>query len=347
MKKILCIIGALVMLVTAGCGGQGEAQSEQKQAAGKNVVATSQTENVKHNFTLQLQDKQVKVELNNSTAAQELYQNLPQEMKFESFNENEKISYLPQKLKNLGKRGHAPKVGDLCYYIPWGNLCVFMKDYKYTDDLICVGQVTSNLETITSQNGNFTMEVVKPHSKILVAYFTWADNTQVANPQAVDVDASTSASVLAPGNVAKIASWIQEGTQADTFSIVTVNPYDSDYNKCLEQADRERKTDARPALTRKVQNMQDYDVVFLGYPNWWGSVPYALYTFIQENDLSGKKIIPFCGHGTGGMGTSIEDLKAHLPQSATVEKAIGVYRPDTDKARPKVEAWLKNLGYGK
>lgn len=183
------------------------------------------------------------------------------------------------------------------------------------------------------------------NTKVLIAYFTWADNTQVANPQSVNVDASTSASVLAPGNVAKIAGWIQTRTGGDIFSIITVNPYDSDYSKCLARANQERKADARPALTKKVSNLDKYDTVFLGYPNLYSSVPQAMYTFIQENNLEGKKIIPFCGHGTGGLGSSIVDLKQHLPQNVTMEKAIGVYRPDTDKSRPDIEAWLTALGY--
>jgi flavodoxin len=181
-------------------------------------------------------------------------------------------------------------------------------------------------------------------SNILIAYFTWAENTVVENPEAVDVDAVTSASVLPPGNTAKLAGWIQEATGGDVFSIITTQPYPSDYDECLDQASEEHDTDARPALAGSVENMDGYDVVFLGYPNWWYSCPMAILTFIEENDLSGKTIVPFCAHGTGGLSGSVRDITAVLPDNCTVLKAFGVYRPDVDSAQPEINEWLAGLG---
>lgn len=105
-------------------------------------------------------------------------------------------------------------------------------------------------------------------SNILIAYFTWADNTQVENPDAVDVDATTSASVLPPGNAAKIAGWIQERTGGDVFSIIVEEPYSSDYDECLDRAADEKAENARPALVSHIENIDQYDTVFLGFPNW-------------------------------------------------------------------------------
>lgn len=121
--------------------------------------------------------------------------------------------------------------------------------------------------------------------KILIAYFTWADNTQVEDPSAVDVDATTSASVLPPGNTAKLAEWIQERVGGDLFSIVTEEPYSSDYDQCLERAADEKAEDARPALTGRVEHMEQYDTVFLGYPNWWYTVPMPVLTFLEAYDF--------------------------------------------------------------
>lgn len=180
-------------------------------------------------------------------------------------------------------------------------------------------------------------------SNILIAYFTWAENTLVENPDAVDVDAVTSASVLPPGNTAKLAGWIQEATGGDLFSITTVDSYSSDYDECLDQAIKEHDDDARPALTSRVENIDDYDVVFLGYPNWWYSCPMAILTFIEENDLSGKTIVPFCAHGTGGLAASVRDITAALPDDSTVLKAFGSYRPDVASAQPKINEWLAGL----
>ena len=182
-------------------------------------------------------------------------------------------------------------------------------------------------------------------SNILIAYFTWAENTHVENPEAVDVDATTSASVLLPGNSAKIAGWIQNRVGGDLFSIVVTEPYSSDYDECLERAADEKAQNARPALVNHVENIEDYDVVFLGFPNWWYTVPMAVYSFLEEYDFLGKTVIPFVTHGTSGLSSTIQDITSALPAGTKVLEPIGVYRPDVDAAQPKIDEWLEGLGY--
>ena len=182
-------------------------------------------------------------------------------------------------------------------------------------------------------------------SNILIAYFIWAENTQVENPNEVDVDATTSASVLLPGNTAKMAGWIQQKVGGDLFSIVMSEPYFSDYDKCLDRAADEKAENARSKLINHVDNMDDYDVVFLGFPNWWYTAPMAIFSFIEEYDFSGKAVVPFYAHGTGGLASSIEDITAALPDSAEVLEPIGVYRPDIDSAQPVINEWLERLGF--
>ena len=179
--------------------------------------------------------------------------------------------------------------------------------------------------------------------RILIAYFTWADNTIVEDPSAVDVDATTSASVLPPGNAAKIAGWIQQEVGGDLFSIVVEDPYSSDYDECLDRAADEKADNARPALVNHVDNMEDYDIVFIGFPNWWYTLPMAVLSFVDEYDFSGKTIIPFCTHGTGGLSSTIRDLTAALPDDVTILDPIGVYRPDVDSSRPAVQEWIAGL----
>ncbi len=181
-------------------------------------------------------------------------------------------------------------------------------------------------------------------SNILIAYFTWAENTYVENPDSVDTDATTSASVLPPGNAAKIAGWIQEETGGDLFSIVVTEPYSSDYDECLDRAADEKAERARPQLLYHVDNMEDYDIVFLGFPNWWYTVPMAVHSFLEEYDFSGKTVVPFVTHGTGGLSNTVSDVTAALSDSATVLEPIGVYRPEVDGSRPKVQEWLGSLG---
>nr|WP_326185246.1 flavodoxin [uncultured Oscillibacter sp.] len=170
----------------------------------------------------------------------------------------------------------------------------------------------------------------------------------VDDPSSVDVDATTSASVLAPGHVSQMAGWIQEETGGDLFSIKVADPYSSDYDECLDRAADEKADNARPALSGSVSNMEDHDVVFLGYPDWWSTCPMAIFSFLDSYDFSGKTIIPFCAHGTSGLGSSVRDIKAALP-GVTVLDAVGVQRPGMDtplnSAESTVKNWLARLDY--
>lgn len=188
-------------------------------------------------------------------------------------------------------------------------------------------------------------EIPKGEHKVLIAYFTWAENTHVEDPSAVDPDASTSASVLPPGNTAKLAGWIQKRTGGDLFSIRVKEPYSSQYEECLDRAAREKQNGLRPELTDRVPDMDSYDVIFLGYPNWWYTLPMPVMTFLESYDFSGKTVIPFCAHGTGGLAGSVDDLRAALPESARVGTPIGVYRPDVDSAEPRIAEWLAEAGW--
>lgn len=205
----------------------------------------------------------------------------------------------------------------------------------------------SDEEIITTENlPEISTEHEEIHrSNILIAYFTWAENTNVENPDSVDVDAVTSASVLLPGNVAKMANWIHEETSGDLFSIITEEAYSSDYDECLDRAVDEYDSNARPALTAKVDNIDEYDIVFLGFPNWWYSCPMAILTFIDENDLSGKTIIPFCSHGTGRFAASLRDIGNELPDDCTVLKEFGAYRPEVDNSKSDLIEWLRGLNF--
>ena len=87
-----------------------------------------------------------------------------------------------------------------------------------------------------------------------------------------------------------------------------------------------------------------YDIVFLGFPNWWYSCPMAILTFIRENDLSGKTIVPFASHGTGGFAASLRDIGGALPEDCTVLQEFGAYRPEVKDSRPALLEWIRGLG---
>lgn len=210
--------------------------------------------------------------------------------------------------------------------------------------LLSACQSNDNVSKVNEQQSvSVPNETISSDGKILIAYFTWADNTHVDDPSSVDVDASTSASVLALGNTEKVVHFIQEQVGGDMFSIIVDEPYSSDYDECLDRASDELAQQARPTIVDTVENMDEYDVIFLGYPNWWSSCPMAIFSFIESYDLSNKTIIPFCAHGTGGLGRSIEDLQDALPHSTLLD-AFGVYRPDTDSCQDDVNQWLSDIG---
>lgn len=198
---------------------------------------------------------------------------------------------------------------------------------------------------------------------VLIAYFTWADNTVVTDEEAAlqsalshyesigdsaeyeGTDATSSASVLAPGNTAQLAQWIGQGTGGELFSIRTMEPYPSDYDECMDRASEELAEDARPELSAHVENMDQYDTIFLGYPNWWADCPMAVLSFIEECDLSGKTVALFCSHGTGGVGRSVRTITEALPEDCTViDDVLGVYRPDVPGAQSEVQEWLSRIG---
>ena len=179
-------------------------------------------------------------------------------------------------------------------------------------------------------------------SGVLVAYFSWADNAVIEG----EVDAVASPSVTAPGNVQQLAQWVSERTGGDLFSIQVTDPYSSDWDACLERANQERAKDARPELTASVEQLERYDTVFLGYPNWWYGVPMALLSFLEENDLSDKQVYLFCSHGTGGLASSVEQIDEALPDSTALsENIFDVYEEDASSSQQDILAWLEELGY--
>ena len=214
----------------------------------------------------------------------------------------------------------------------------------------CASEEAPKTSTLPSESEPVSSETqpAPQINKILIAYFTWAENTVVEDTGAVNIDATTSASVLLPGHVGQMAQWIQSETGGDLFSIAVTEPYSSDYGECLDRAADEKADNARPAVANTVANMADYNVIFLGYPNWWGTCPMAVFTFLDSYDFSGKTIIPFCAHGTSGLAASVRDIRAAL-SNATVLDAVGVQRPgmDTplDTAHSTVQNWLAGLDY--
>lgn len=174
------------------------------------------------------------------------------------------------------------------------------------------------------------------------------ESTQAQQDNAIleeDVDAVTSPSVIAPGNVQELAGWVQEQTGGDLFSIRVAEPYSSDWDECLSRANDERGEDARPELVENVENLDRYDTVFLGYPNWWYGVPMALLSFLEENDLSGKQVYLFCSHGTGGLADSVDIIEEAIPNAEISDNVFACYEEDASSSQDEIQSWLGELGY--
>ena len=114
---------------------------------------------------------------------------------------------------------------------------------------------------------------------------------------------------LLTGNTEVAAGMIRDLTGADLFKIEQIQPYSKNYNECIEQAQSDQKRNARPELKDYLEDIDGYDVVYLGFPNYWGTMPMAVFTFLEHYDFSGKKIMPFCTHEGSGLGSSVSDIK--------------------------------------
>lgn len=125
------------------------------------------------------------------------------------------------------------------------------------------------------------------------------------------------------GNTEVMARKIQGIAGGDLFHIENAAPYPSDHMELIEVAKQELQRNARPELSARVENMDQYDVVFLGYPNWWGTMPMAVHTFLESYDFTGKTIVPFCTHEGSGMGHSVADLRRLCPR-AIVHEGVAV-----------------------
>ncbi len=153
---------------------------------------------------------------------------------------------------------------------------------------------------------------------------------------------------ITKGNTAIIAEMIAQKTGADTFEVKAATPYPDNYQACTEIAKRELETNARPAFAKNIDNLAQYDTVFVGFPIWWGAVPRVMMTFLESNDFSGKTIIPFCTHGGSGLaGTEREVADACRNAKVLQGLAISgrVAQNDSVAAQKDVDAWLKDLGY--
>lgn len=168
-----------------------------------------------------------------------------------------------------------------------------------------------------SISGTGTQNTVETgDGKVLIAYFSWGGNTK------------------------GVAEEIQRQTGADLFEITMADPYSTDYNTVLDQAQRDQNAQARPELATQVENMEQYDVIMIGYPNWWASIPMPVASFLEQYDFSGKTILPFCSHGGGRFGQSLTAIAKLVPDAAMGE-ALSIHYSGGSELSADVTEWLE------
>ena len=177
----------------------------------------------------------------------------------------------------------------------------------------------SNENNSNENNGDEDMNNTGNGGKVLVLYFSMSGNTET------------------------VAKFIHNKVGGDTLELETVQTYPSDYNTLVNYAQEEQRKNARPELKTTV-NIDDYDTIFLGYPNWWADMPMPLYTFLDTYDLSGKTIAPFITHGGSGLSGTPAKIKSEEP-NATVTEGLAVRDSSVNSSDSTIEAWLEKLGY--
>ena len=156
-------------------------------------------------------------------------------------------------------------------------------------------------------------------SSVLITYFSWSGNTE------------------------QVAQIIQQETGGDLFEITPATPYTDDYNELLDIAQQEQSDNARPELAGQVENWEQYDTIFVGYPNWWSDAPMAVYTFLESYDWSGKTLVPFNTSASGGFGRSLSGLEESA-SGATILDGLSFTERTLGDAQSEVTTWLDELG---
>ena len=170
-------------------------------------------------------------------------------------------------------------------------------------------------------------------AKTLIAFFSRADENYFGGAMRY----------VKVGNTEIVAGIIKEMIPADTFKIEMKDPYSPVYMTCIEEAKKDLRAKARPELVSIPESIDEYDTVILAYPNYWGTMPMAVFTFLEKFDFSGKTILPLCTNEGSGMGGSERDIKKACP-GATVKKGLPITGSAAANSKSSVERWLKANG---
>lgn len=146
------------------------------------------------------------------------------------------------------------------------------------------------------------------------------------------------------GNTETVANYIHEEIGGDIVKLETVQTYPEDYDELVDYAREEQRDNTRPELERAIENIEQYDTIFLGYPNWWGDMPMPIYSFLDQYDLSNKTIAPFITHGGSGLSGTSANIANEEPD-AVVTEGLAINGDDVDDCQDEVNEWLDELNF--
>lgn len=197
-----------------------------------------------------------------------------------------------------------------------------------------------------NSSSNAVTEAVQNNTdneNILIAYFSVPENVDTDG-----IDANSGASIVVKnkdvlGNMQYMAMTIQEAIGGELFRIETKEKYPLEHETLVNQAKEEQNEEVRPELATHIENEEQYDIIFLGYPNWWGDMPQPLYTFLEEYDFSGKTIIPFNSHGGSGFSNTIEEIKKLQPNATVKDDGLSISRNDVADSEQEITDWAKGF----
>jgi hypothetical protein len=292
--------------------------------------------------------------LNDNSVSLDLISRLPLTLEFSDYNGTEKIAYLPDGAPDwdlsAAPNSCTPSAGDIAMYSPWGNISVFYRDFRQSDGLVPLGKLDGGgIEKLSAMSGTFEVTIA-------LAEGGAAENPDKGDGEAPPADETPDipdtpqdesviliAYFSATNNTENIAHHISDVTGGALYEITPAVPYtsaDLNYSDSDCRANREQNDpDCRPEITGSVTHMQQYDIVFIGYPIWWGQAPKIIYTFLENYDFKDKTIVTFCTSGSSGIGTSSVNLHSSAPAATWKDGQ----RFSGGASKSTIENWIDGL----
>lgn len=204
----------------------------------------------------------------------------------------------------------------------------------------CQSDQENNSDLIQSSGASTEVSMNKEYGNVLVAYFS--------EPESEGTDAVAGASRVIEdgeilGNTEQIATWIARSVKSDMYQIESVDDYPGNHDELVDQAEKEKEENVRPKLKASIEDLENYDTIFIGYPIWWSDLPMPVYSFFEEEDFSGKTIILFSTHGGSGFANTEEIIRDLEPDATVESSSFTVSRNDVSQSQALVQEWLANF----